>query len=140
MSRGARARVRSALKDGEDLRAVLGDGTRVLDVRRPAAVAAADRPAVAVDPVHVPAAGQEPGLDRDDQPGDELAAAARGALVGDGRVLVHGPADAVTAEVGADPVASPAADRADGGGEVPDPGAGNGRGDARAQGGPGHVD
>src|SRR6201989_3415160 len=102
MSGGARARVRSALKDGQDLRAVLGDGDRVLGVRRPAAVAAADRPAVAVNPVNVPAAGQEPGLNRDDQPGDELAAAAAGALVGDGRVLVHGPADRVTAEVRAD--------------------------------------
>src|SRR5689334_23799579 len=110
--------------DGQDLGAVLGDGHRVLGVGGPAAVAAADRPAVAVDPVHVPAAGQEPGLDGDDQPGDKLAAAAGGALVGDGRVLVHGPADAVTAEVGADPVASRAADRADGGGDVPDPGAG----------------
>src|SRR6478609_4767411 len=100
---GARARVVRYLKDGQDLRAVLGDGHRVLGVRGPAAVAAADRPAVAVDPVHVPAAGQEPGLDGDHQPGDELSASSRGALVGNVRVLVHGPADTVAAEVGADP-------------------------------------
>src|SRR5689334_24035601 len=89
---------------GQDLGAVFGDGYRVLGVGGAAAVATADRPAVAVDPVDVPAAGQEPGLDGDDQSGDEPVAASLGALVGNVRVLVHGPADAVAAEVGADPV------------------------------------
>src|ERR1700730_13497599 len=147
MGAGARARVvrclwepswdgGSGAGDGQDLRAVLGDGHRVLDVRGPAAVAAADRPAAGVTLVPVPAAGQEPGLDGDDQPGDELAAAAGRALVGNGRVLVHGPADAVTAEVGTDSVAGGAADGGGGGGDVPDPRARDGRGDARPQGFP----
>src|ERR1700760_1055586 len=112
MSRGARARFRPALKDGEDLRAVLGDGHRVLGVRRPAAVAAADRPAVPVDPVHVPAAAQEPRLEGGDRAGADPGAAAGGTLVGHRRLLVHGPADAVAAEIGADPVAPRAPDGA----------------------------
>src|SRR5690242_21947165 len=104
--------------DGQDLGAVLGDGHRVLGVGGPAAVAAADRPAVAVDPIHVPAAGQEPGLDGDDKTGDEPVTVPLGSLVGDVRILVHGPADAVAAEVGADPVARLAPDGADGRGEA----------------------
>jgi hypothetical protein len=45
----------------------MGDG--VLGVGGAAAVGAADGPSVVVDPVAVPAAGQEPRLDRDDEPG-----------------------------------------------------------------------
>src|SRR5208282_601577 len=97
----------------QDLRAVLGDGHRVLDVSRPAAIAAADRPAVVVDLIDVLAAGQEPRLDGDDQPGDEPPTAPGRSFVGDVGILVHGPADAVTAEVGADPVARRAPGGAD---------------------------
>ena len=42
---------------------------------------------------------QEPRLDRDDQAGLEPEAAAGAAVVGDVRVAVHGPADAVAAEL-----------------------------------------
>src|SRR6266700_3034195 len=118
----------------QDPRAVLGDGHRVLGVSGPAAVAAVDRPAVAGDPVDVPAAGQEPRLDGDDQPGDEPAAAPGRSLVGDVRIFVHGPSDAVAGEVGADPVTRRAAGGADGRGYVPDPCAGNRRGDACLEG------
>src|SRR5271170_8190538 len=92
--------------ESQDLGAVGGDGDRVLGVGRAAAVAAADGPAVVIDVVAVLAAGQEPWFDRDDQArGQPLAAAARSG-VGDVRILVHGPADTVTAEVGADAVAA----------------------------------
>jgi hypothetical protein len=126
-----RRRPAPRLRRGQDDRAVLGDGDGVLDVGRAAPVAAADGPAVPVDAVVVAAAGQEPGLDRDDQPGPQPEAAPRGALVGDVGVLVHGPADAVAAEVGVDPVAGRASRRADGGRDVPDPGARDGGGDPR---------
>src|SRR6185437_9642772 len=99
MGRASGAAEAAGLGGGQDLGAVFGDGYRVLGVGRAAAVAAADRPAVAVDPVDVPAAGQEPGFDGDDQPGDEPVAATLGTLVGNVRVLVHGPADTVAAEV-----------------------------------------
>src|ERR1035438_3206499 len=92
---------------GQYRRAVGGDGHGVLDVRRAAAVAAADRPAVVVDLIAVLAAGQEPRLDRDDQPRHQLVTAATASLVRDVRVLVHRPADTVTAEIGADALAAP---------------------------------
>src|ERR1039458_10406726 len=63
--------VRRGLRRGEDERAVGRDGDGVLDVGGAAAVGAADGPAVAVNAVAVAAAGQEPRLDRDDEPGDE---------------------------------------------------------------------
>src|SRR6185312_8465729 len=110
------------------------DRDRVLHVSRAHAVAAADGPAVSVDLVAVLAAGQEPWLDRDDQPGPEPVTAPGWSLVGDVRVLVHGPAYAVTAEIDADAVARGAPGRADGRGDVADAGAGQGRGDARLQG------
>ena len=81
-SRGQRGR-------RQDARAVVGDGDGVLDVGGPAAVGAAQRPAVGVDPVVVAAAGQEPRLDRDDQPGAQRHPTARTALVGHVRRLVH---------------------------------------------------
>src|SRR6185437_12413100 len=81
----------------------------------------------------VPAAGDEPRLDRQHQAGHEARAASRLAAVGNVRVLVHGPADAVAAEVGGDAVPARLADLADGGGDVAELAAGPGRGDARRE-------
>ena len=50
-----------------------------------------------------------------------------------GAVLDGWAADAMPAELGADPVARGAPDRADGGGDVPDPGTRHRHGDTRAQ-------
>src|SRR5579872_2343460 len=82
----------------EDDRAVRGDGDGVLHVGGAAAVAGADGPAVVVGVAVVVAAGHEPRLDRDDQAGGELHALLRAAVVGDVRVLVHGPPDPVTSK------------------------------------------
>src|SRR5215469_14345594 len=93
---------------GQDDRAVPGDCDRVLGVSGPAAVGAAERPAVGVDAVAVLAAGQEPRLDRYDQPRAEPEAAPGAALVGYRRSLVHEAADAMAPEIRADPVADSA--------------------------------
>jgi hypothetical protein len=85
----------------------------VLGVRGTAAVGGADGPAVLVEVDAVRAAADEPGLDRDDQAGDEAQATPGLAPVGDVRVLVHAAADAVAAEIGGDAVPGGAADLAD---------------------------
>ena len=111
----------------------MGDGDGVLDVGGAAAVGAADGPAVGVDLVLVRSPGQEPGLDRDDQSREEPEPVPGTAGVGDVRVLVHVVADAVAAEVGGDAVAGGPADGADRRGDVADPAARDGGGDARSQ-------
>jgi hypothetical protein len=105
----------------------------VLGVGGAAAVGGADCPAVLVEVDLVRAAGDEPGLDRDDQAGDEAQATSGPAPVGDVRVLVHAAADAVAAEVGGDAVPGGAADLADRGGDVAEPAARPRRGDSRRE-------
>src|SRR6185437_12415174 len=97
---------------------VVGDRDRVLGVRGAAAVGGAYRPAVLVEVDAVPAARDEPGLDREHQAGNQAQAAARLAAVGDVRVLVHGAADAVPAEVRGDAVPACLADLTDRGRDV----------------------
>src|SRR6266849_2730283 len=96
-----------------DLRAVGGDGDGVLEVRGPAAVRCAQRPAVIVDTVAVAAAGHEPRLDGEHEPGPQRHAPLWPSLVRYRRVLVHAPSGPVPAEVGVDPVAAVPADLAD---------------------------
>jgi hypothetical protein len=71
--------------------------------------------------VAVGAARDEHGLDRDHQARLQLEAAARLALVGDVRLLVHRAADAVAAVVGQHPEPGGARDRADGVRDVAQP-------------------
>ncbi len=103
----------SAQRGGHYHGAVGGDGDGVLGVGGAAAVGGADGPAVLVEVDAVRASGDEPGLDGDDQAGDEAQAPSGLAPVGDVRVLVHAAADAVAAEVGGDAVPGGAADLAD---------------------------
>src|SRR5215469_6062641 len=111
---------------GQDDGAVRGDCDRVLGVSGPAAVSAAEGPAVGVDAIAVLAAGQEPRLDRYDQPRAEPEAAPGAALVGYRWSLVHEAADAVSPEIGADPVADCAPHGSDRCRYVPDPRSGHG--------------
>jgi hypothetical protein len=106
----------------------------VLGVRGAAAVRGAYRPAVLVEVDAVLAARDEPGLDREHQAGDQPQAASRLAPVGDVRVLVHGAADAVAAEVRGDAVPACLAELADRGRDVAEPTARPRRGDPRHQG------
>jgi hypothetical protein len=112
--------------------AVLGDRHGVLDVRRAAAVGAAQRPAVGGDPVVVTATGEEPGLDRDHQAGAQRQPAAGRPSFGRRR-LVHGAAHAVPALVGVDPAAPGPAHRTDRRRDVADAVADDGRGDPGRQ-------
>ena len=96
-----------------------GDRDGVLGMGAAGAVAAAQRPAVGVG-VDLVGVCQEPRLDRDHQAGLEREPAAAPAVVGHVRVAVHGPADAVAAELGVDLVARLRADPGDGGRDVAD--------------------
>ncbi len=100
---------------------------------------ALDGPAVLVDEDLVGAV-QEPRLDRDDQPGLQRVAAPGATVVGDVRVAVHRPPDAVPAELEVDLQSVGAGHRADGVGDVADLVADDGLGDAGLQRPGGRVD
>src|SRR3984957_14902982 len=89
LGRGRSLGRRAPSGDGQDHRAVGRDRDRVLGMRGAAAVGGADGPPVVVEPDAVAAAGDEPGLDREHQAGDELEAPPRPSPVGDVRDLVH---------------------------------------------------
>ena len=94
--RASARRLRGAV-DGQDARAVRGDGDAVLPVGGQAAVARLDGPAVRPD-ADLVAAEREHRLDGQAQAGLDAPAAVAGAEVGDLRLLVHLGADAVAHE------------------------------------------
>ena len=105
---------------------VLRDGDGVLGVRRTGSVHGVQRPPVRRYQVVIATAGHEHRLDGEHQAVPQAHAAPRPAVIGDVRVLVHPPADAVTPESGRDAVAGSPCHRADRGRDVPDPGADHG--------------
>ena len=117
---GTRRTSRQAARSVSTSGPSVGDGDGVLHVRAAGAVGAAQRPAVGVGEDLVGGL-EEPRLDRDHQPRLELEAAARAAVVRDVRVAVHGPADAVAAELQVHPEPGRPRDVADRGGDVEEP-------------------
>src|SRR5687767_1380860 len=83
------------------LRALLRDEHRVLEMSRKRAVLGHGRPAVG-QRLHLGPAGVDHGLDGEHQARLQPHARAAAAVVRDGRVLVKGPADAVTHEIAHD--------------------------------------
>src|SRR6201988_5146153 len=87
---------RLALQHRQDLRPVLGDGDRVLEVSRQRPVGGHHGPPVGEDAVLL-APEREHGLHRDREAGPELQTSSRGSQILDERLLVHAPADPVPA-------------------------------------------
>src|SRR6478609_7414175 len=97
---------------GQDLRTVLGHRDRVLEMGRHRAVGGNDGPVVGLEP-GVMAAECEHRLDRQAQPGLELAARPARPEVGYLRLLVHRGADPVAHELADDAEPRPSGDRLD---------------------------
>ena len=108
---------------GENQRAVCRDGHRVLHVRTPRTVLAAQRPAVGVG-VDLVSGVQEPRFDGDHEAGTQLESTACASVVGDVRLAVHGAADAVPAELEVDAEARSPGHVTDGRRDVAEPVAG----------------
>ncbi|CAM5732278.1 hypothetical protein SANTM175S_01762 [Streptomyces antimycoticus] len=130
---------RILLGQGEDVGSVVGDGDRVLAVRRAAACRAAEGPAVGIGD-QLGGVRHDPRLQCQQQPRAQFVTTAGSTGVRHVRVLVHRRSDAMTAELGVDRIPRLAEDRADGMGDVADASAGPGGGDPRGQCAFGRID
>src|SRR6266540_1399455 len=94
---------------GQNLRTVVSDGDRMLEMGRQRTVGGDHGPIVAEDP-GVVGTEREHRLDRETDPRLELSSGTPGPVVGDLGLLVHGRADAVPHELADDPEPGPRRD------------------------------